>query len=163
MALPVCTDCAKRRLLCASCESKLSSGLINEYDVEASRALYGLLGDGADFRRAIPTEDFVAVIAKADDVGSVIGRGGDNIRVLSERLGRPVRVVGEDDFEEMVRALIAPARIKGVNEVFKPGGGRKIRVRVNAEDRKKLRMGVEDLRNLLSSLADAELDLTFDL
>ena len=92
MALPICPGCAKTSYLCAGCESKLSSGAINLYDVEVSRVLCGLLGDEADFAHAIDTQEQVIIVAK--DVGKV---RDPSVRVTMLLAGREVRLRVEDN------------------------------------------------------------------
>ena len=160
MALPICDRCARTTVLCASCESKLAAGKINVFDIEASRALAGILGDEADFTHAIDTEYQVIVVAK--DVGRIIGKGGANIRALSERLGKKVKVIGQDSLKEMAQALIAPARIVGINLVLRPGGGKAYRIRVEKADKNRLRMGIEDIRKLMNATSDCEVEIEYD-
>ncbi|MFH0862806.1 MAG: KH domain-containing protein [Candidatus Altiarchaeota archaeon] len=159
MALPICLKCARSNILCAACESKLASGAINVYDVETSRALAEMLADEADFAHAIDTEDQVMIVAK--DVGKVIGKGGANIRALSERIGKKVKVIGQDSLIEMATAIIAPARISGINTLLRPGGAKAYRIRVEIADRGRLRMGVEDIRRLINAASDCEVEIEF--
>jgi len=162
MDLPVCEVCAKSPILCSDCEKKLSDGVINEYDVEVSRVLYELFADDARLTRAIETQDYVVLLTKSEDVGSVIGEGGLNIQMISERLGRSVRVVGEGDFENMVKAFIAPARVKSINTVYRPRARKSVRVRIKRGDRGKLRNTLDDLGKLISSISDVDVELAFD-
>lgn len=155
-------SCAKGMVLCPSCEKNLSLGKINEYDVEVSRVLYGIFREEADFIHAIDTENHLVIVVKAEDVGEVIGKGGANLRILTERLGRTVKVIGRDSFKETVTALIAPARVTGVNEVLKPGGGKAVRVRINREDQNRLRMSLPDLQKLVSAVTDQEVQLSWE-
>lgn len=161
MALPICQACAGRILLCKDCEAKLAGGRINEYDVEVSRTLHSLLGADADFIRAIDTEGAVIVIAEADEVGGIIGRGGANLRELTKRIGKPARVIGRDDLNGTTKALIAPARVKEINHVYGQRGPM-IRVRVGREDRDRLRLPLEDMRKLISAVTETDVDITFD-
>jgi transcription antitermination factor NusA-like protein len=162
MALPVCKICAKNRVLCAACEGKLSEGRINEFDVEVSRILYELFGDETNFTRAVNTENYVVILTAADEVGRIIGKGGRNIRVISERLGKQVRVVGEGDFEEMVRAFVAPARVRSINTLYRPDGSTAVRIRVDKTDKNKLRISSGDLMKVISGITDKDIELTFD-
>ena len=162
MSLPVCTVCAKSGVLCPSCEAKLGEGRINEFDVEVSRILYELLGEEANFTRAIDTENYVVILTGSGDVGGLIGKGGGNIKEISKRLGKQVRVVGEGDFNEMVKAFIAPARVNGINTVYRPDGTMATRIRVDARGRGRLRVSPEDLRRLVSGMTDRHVELAFD-
>ena len=162
MALPICGTCAKGKVLCPSCEAKLAKRLISEFDVEVARVLYELFGDESDFTHAIDTESHIVIITKPQDVGKVIGKGGSNIRILSERLGKQVKIVGHDSFTEMVAAFVAPARVRGINTVYRPDGVKSFRIRIEREDKKRLRMGLEDMRKLISAVTDREVELAFD-
>lgn len=161
MSAPVCDACANSLYLCTECERLLADSAINEYDVEVARALAELTQGAVSFRRAIETQDYVIVIAGEDDVGGIIGRDGANIKALSSRIGRNVRVVGDGDFEELVKAFIAPARVKGINKVFDKGSQR-IRVHVDSRDRDRLRITQADLGRLIAGLAEGEVELLFD-
>jgi transcription antitermination factor NusA-like protein len=162
MALPICGPCAARRVLCASCERKLADGRLNIFEVEVSRVLYELLKDEADFTHAVDTDELIIIITRGEDVGKLIGRGGANLKVLSERLGKRVKVIGRDSFSDTVTALIAPARVRGINKVLRPGGGAAFRVRVEREDRDKLRLPLKDLQKLVCAATDMELEMAFD-
>jgi len=161
MALPICTPCAKRRLLCPACEAKLSTGEVSVYDIEVSRILYELFQDEADFTRAVDTETHLIVLAKSENVGGIIGKGGANLRRIQERAGKPVRVIGRDDYLETAKALIAPARVREINPVL-GSKNQKIRVHIEADDKGRLRLKPEDLRRLLAAVTEAEVDLVFD-
>jgi transcription antitermination factor NusA-like protein len=162
MPLPICARCAGSGVLCPACEAKLAAGGINEFDIEASRVLYEIFGEAADLTHAVEAEGVVILIAPAGEVGKIIGRGGENLRKVSDRLGRRVRVVGNDSLKELVTALAAPARIRGVNTVYLPGGGRSYRVRIDREDSKRLRMRLEDLGRLVSAASGQSVHLAFD-
>jgi len=162
MESPLCRMYAARQVLCADCERKLASGAISEYDVEVARALHELIGDEAGFIKAVDTEGKVIVVAKPAKMGRIIGLGGVNLRDLAERVGKPVKVVGQGDFNDTAATLVAPARINGINSVLKPGGGKAIRVRVNRQDKDILRMPFDDIRRLIAAAADCEVDVVFD-
>jgi transcription antitermination factor NusA-like protein len=162
MSLPICELCAKAPVLCSSCEKRLQEGVINEYDVEASRVFFELFKSKVDLVRAFNTEEYVIVIVKGDVVGDVIGRGGTNIKILKERLLKPVKVIGQDSLNEMATALAAPAKVENINVVVKPGGGTKVRVRIGKAEKCRLRMRPEDLQRIISAASDRDVELAFD-
>ncbi|MFH1055340.1 MAG: KH domain-containing protein [Candidatus Altiarchaeota archaeon] len=162
MPLPICAGCAKSRFLCKDCQTRLDTGIVNVLDVEASRVFHELFGIEGNLIKAVDTENQAIILVKSTDVGRVIGKGGANIKTLSERLKRHVKIVGDGSFKEMAEALLAPARVRGINEVFQPDGGKTIRVRIDSSDRDRLRMGLDDMRKLMSAATKERVELAFD-
>jgi len=162
MTLPICEICAKTGVLCPACEAKLEAGKITEVDVELSKQLFELSQGEIGFERAIETKNNVIILAKKEDVGRIIGKGGDNIRKLSQQLGRQVKVVGTGNIEDTIYDLIAPARVAGINTVYKPDGSTGQRVRIDPNDKEKLRIDLKDMERLVSSIARNPVEITFE-
>ena len=162
MTLPICAICAKTSVLCSACESKLQKGKISELDVELSKILYELGGEEIGFDRAIDAENFVVIITQKKDIGKIIGKSGANIRMLSNKLGKQVRVISRGDLKDTIYDFVAPARIIGINTVFKADGSTIQRVRINKKDKGKLRMSIDEIRKIISSLSDDEIEIAFE-
>ncbi|MCK4492248.1 MAG: KH domain-containing protein [Candidatus Altiarchaeales archaeon] len=161
MTLPICDICAKTGVLCSTCESKLQEGRISELDVKLSGLLYGLGKSEIGFERAIDTKNFIIVLTRKEDVGKIIGRGGDSIRFLSEKLEKQLRVIGTGDLEQTIYDFVAPARITSINTVYRLDGSTIKRVRIDKRDKKKLRMDLEEIKKLIASLADDNIEIIF--
>lgn len=161
MTLPICDICAKTGVLCSTCESKLQEGKISELDVKLSGLLYELGKSEIGFERAIDTKNFIIVLTKKEDVGKIIGRGGDNIRFLSEKLEKQLRVIGTGDLEDTIYDFVAPARITSINTVYRLDGSTIKRVRIDKKDKEKLRMDLEEIKKLIASLADDNIEIIF--
>jgi len=161
MALPICEICAKTGVLCSACESKLQNRKISETDVELSKILYELSQD-VGFDHAIDTENFIIVLTSKDQIGKFIGKSGDNIRLLSNKLGKQLRVIGRGSLEETIYDFVAPARILGINTVYRPDGSTIRRVRIRGKDKKKLRMSLDEIEKLIKSLTDDEIEILFE-
>jgi len=162
MAMPVCPKCAQGKYLCPRCQREFDQGRISEYDVEAARAMHGIFGPEADFKKAVDTPSHVIIVVKADDVGTVIGKGGGNIKRLAEALEKPIKIVGDGSVKEMAEAFIAPAKVNGINEVLEPNGVKKTRVHIAKADRPLLRMDLEALRKLISAVSDEKVEVLLD-
>ncbi len=162
MALPICNICAKTGVLCSSCESKLKEGRISELDVELSKILYKIGKGEIGFEKSLDTKDFVIILAKKEDIGKIIGKNGVNIRQLSSKLNKQVRVIGTGNLEDTIYDFVAPARILGINTVYRPDNTTIKRVRINKKDKKKLRMKIEEIQKLISSLTDSVIEISFD-
>jgi transcription antitermination factor NusA-like protein len=160
--LPICAICAKTGVLCSACEEKLKSGKISELDVELSKRMQTPGKEDIGFDRAIDTKNFVIILAKKDNVGKIIGKSGDNIKQLSKDLGKQVRVISTGNLQEMIHDFVSPAHVIGVNRVYKPDGSTVQRVKINKNDKKKLRMDVEEVENLIASVSDSNVEISFE-
>ena len=68
------------------------------------------------------TTIFYELEVARSDIGKIIGKGGDNIRHLSNTLGKQIRVIGAGNLEEIIYDFVAPARINSINMVYKTDG-----------------------------------------
>lgn len=160
--MPICNVCAKTGILCNVCEKKLAEGKITPLDVELSKILHEL-GDGEiEFTKAIETGDNVIILSPKESLGKIIGRSGATIRVISRRLGKQVRVVGSGDLHEMIYDFTSPAKVLGINKVYKPDGSVSQRIRISVRDKVKLRLSPEDITKLISSLSKDEIEIAFE-
>lgn len=162
MSLPICDICAKTGVLCSTCEEKLDEGEITDLDIELSKQLYELGEGEIGFEKAIDTENFILILTEKENVGKIIGKGGDNIRQLSNQLGKQIRVISTGDLEDTIYDFVAPARIKSINTVYRPDGSTSKRVRIDSRDEYKLRMSLDKIQELLQSLSDEEVDIVLD-
>ena len=162
MALPICDICAKSGVLCAACEEKKQKGKITELDVKISQLIYNLGEGEIGFDRAIEMDEFIIILTQKDNIGKIIGKAGANIRNLSNELGKQVRVISVGDLTDTIYDFVAPARIIGINTVYKPDATTIRRVRINGKDKSKLRMSLEDINKLVSSLSDDTVEITFE-
>ncbi len=89
-------------------------------------------------RDCIIDNDFNRIIflVNPDEIGQAIGPRGSHIQRLRGILNRNIEIVGySDDLEEQVRYALAPARVREVRVVNRPGGKRTVYVSVEPEDR----------------------------
>jgi transcription antitermination factor NusA-like protein len=162
MEIPICTICAKTGILCTACESRLEKGQISETDVELAKILYEVGLEDVGFERAIDTGDFIIILTKKESIGKIIGKGGDNIRMLSKRLGKKVRAIGTENLQSTIYDFVAPAQITSINKVYMPDGTTLRRIKINRNDKKKLRMDLKEIERLISSLSPDRIEMSFD-
>jgi|GEM_PF-5412985 len=160
--LPICGPCSKRAILCPECQKLYDDGAIGVLDIEVSRIVAEIVEDDVDIMHAVATRDRVIIVAAEEHIGAIIGESGSSIREISARLGKKAKVIGAGDFEKLARALIAPVRVKSINTVRLPGGGKSLRVRVNRSDISDLRMDPCDLDKVISSVTEIPVQLIFD-
>jgi len=162
MSVPICAICAKTGVLCNACEAKLAMGQITEMDVELAKIFYESEMEDTGFERAIDTGEYVIILAKKENIGKIIGKGGDNIHMIAKKLGKRVRAIGTENLQDTLRDFVAPAHINSVNKVYRPDGTRVTRIRINKNDKKRLRMDIKEIERLVCSLTTDKIEISFD-
>jgi len=130
--------------------------------VELAKILYEVGLEDVGFERAIDTGDFIIILTKKESIGKIIGKGGDNIRMLSKRLGKKVRAIGTENLQSTIYDFVAPAQITSINKVYMPDGTTLRRIKINRNDKKKLRMDLKEIERLISSLSPDRIEMSFD-
>lgn len=163
MVLPVCDVCLKSGMLCQGCENKLKSGEITQIDLDIAKLLYKV-GDGKiGFKKTIEIGDVVIIVTEKDQVGKLIGKGGKIVRAISKKIGKKVRVVGENsDLKSVSTDILAPARISGINIVYGKDGKEKYKIRVMKEDARRIPAKLSLLNDIIQKLTNEETIIVVD-
>ena len=163
MVLPICDVCLKSGILCQGCEHKLKGGEITQLDVDIAKLLFKV-GDGKiGFKKTVEIGDVVIILTDHDQVGKLIGRSGKIVKAISKKIGKKVRVVGEDsNLRSVATDILAPARISGINIVYGTDGGEKYKIRVMREDSRKLPARLDVLNNVIEKLTDKDTIIVLD-
>jgi sorbitol-specific phosphotransferase system component IIBC len=149
----------KSGVLCPRCESLVRSGAVTELDVEVMRVL--LKAESApDFRflrdseyvRSVKLSNIMVVQLDAPntDSKSLLKLA----KYLESELGSRVRIVNSKSAstKELVRSIIQPARVLGVNTLWLPDGTMEYVVRIPKSDLRYLPAPQEEVENLLSAM-----------
>lgn len=161
MSLPICDICATSGVLCGACEKKLTDGKVSGIEVELSKILVKI-DDELNFESAIELGGNVVILAKKENIGKLIGKNGATIKQISSSIGKQIRVIGTGDLKDTIHDFIAPARVKSINKVYQPAGKIIQRVRIDKRDENKLRMSIEDMNKLISSLTDDDIEISIE-
>ncbi|AIF70204.1 transcription elongation factor NusA [Palaeococcus pacificus DY20341] len=159
MKAPICEVCLKTDdILCPGDEKKLQDGVISELDVKVARFLYKLLGDAdVEFKKAVEAGDLIVIIVGEGQVALVIGKGGKNVKLLMRELGKRVRIIEDTkDVKKLATDLLIPARLFGVNIVYKPDGGQYYKILVPRTDKQRLPASPEVLEKIISQIIGKE-------
>jgi len=159
LRIPLDQLCVKSGVLCPRCESLVRSGAVTELDVEVMRVL--LKAESApDFRflrdseyvRSVKLSNIVVVQLDAPntDSKSLLKLA----KYLESELGSRVRIVNSKSAstKELVRSIIQPARVLGVNTLWLPDGTMEYVVRIPKSDLRYLPAPQEEVENLLSAM-----------
>ncbi|MFQ6136590.1 MAG: transcription elongation factor NusA [Candidatus Hydrothermarchaeales archaeon] len=168
MEVAICEICLKRGILCPGCEKRLKNGEITQLDVEIAKLLHSLTSTFRGLRnlrlkRSIGAGEMVILVTDPRDVGALIGKGGKIAKILSERLDKKVRVVGDSkDNLVIARDLISPARVLGVNVLYPPNGKERYKVRVSKKEASRLPSDDSTLEKILGELTGKDIIISLE-
>ncbi|MFC2174321.1 transcription elongation factor NusA [archaeon] len=153
---PLCEECVKSGNLCEECVDKQQKGELGELDIQLARLLQKLEGRdlvrGANFERVFDVEGLILITTRGK-VGPLVGKGGRVIRLLSKEFNKKVRIVSVLDEKTALRDLVAPARIQGINIVYK-ADGEQTKAIIAREDKYKLIAPLETLQKAANMLSE---------
>lgn len=166
MKLPICSQDAEKGRLCKECKQKLQEGEINELDIELSKILYKLnqkniISDEVGLVKTKKLEEDLVLALVEGDPSTLIGKGGRIIRMISDQLGKKVRVVKKGSVIQIANDLITPARAWGINKLYRENGETENYITVPREDRNQINMDLEKAEKALNRLAEGEYGLKF--
>ena len=158
--LPICNFDAKTGMLCANCESRLRRGEISKADVEASKAVVGLVDRIPELGRVTLKRAFEVggtYVLEFEQQDLVPIRSNPSVYAeLETVLKGKAWVVGAGGSDrKFLEDIFFPARVLTVNTVWLPDGGKKTKVIVPARrserrigDFDKLREAVRQARGI---------------
>jgi len=167
MKAPICNVCLKSDVLCSGCEEKLENGDITETDVKVSRILQDLSKDHASLRdseiiKIFDMENVIVVITGEGDGAKVVGRSGEIVKKIADRVDKSIRVVEKAPEDiETIKGLLSPAEVESVNTVFSPEGQSK-KIVVSDEYNGKINLSVEEFEEIIDEVTGERYQLSFE-
>ncbi len=167
MKAPICNVCLKSDVLCSACQEKLDEGEITETDIKISRILqelsneYGSLRD-SEIKRVFDMENVVVIATAEGDGAKVVGRKGEIVKEIAERVDKSIRVVEKtgDDID-VIEGLLSPAEVESINTVFKPGGESK-KVVVDESFDGKINLSKQEFEDIIEEISGTGYELSFE-
>ncbi len=167
MKAPICNVCLKSDQLCSGCEEKLDEAEIDEIDIKISRILqdlstdYGSLKD-SEIKKVFDMENVVAVITAEGDGAKVVGRNGEIVKELADRIEKSIRVVeaAESDME-VIKGLLSPAEVESINTVFKPDGEHQ-KIVVDESYEGKINLSTDEFEKIINWVTGTDYELSFE-
>lgn len=163
MKAPVCEQCAGSGLLCPACTKKIEQHEISKTDIDIARVLYKIEKKSVvmdfELKKSVQLDGFILVLA-AGNIAPLIGKGGRIVRLISEEIGKKVRIVAEGDFKDMIQDLVFPARVHGVN-ILHSQEGEEYKVFLSYKDKSKLVLDDDALQKAMNYLAKSRVDIKY--
>ena len=119
MKAVLCESCVRSENFCSKCLEKIEKKEVSDFDIKVIHLLYKysekyFLKD-IEFVKSFDFSNFAVIMIKGN-VGSLIGKSGRVVHLLSSELGKTVRVIEKtDDFKKMVQDISGRAKIVSVN------------------------------------------------
>ncbi len=169
MKSPLCSICLKNYpLICGNCQEKISEGEVSEVDVKVARVLVNLEDlfpsiKDVTFKRVIETNGLIIVLVDKGDVRRILGSSRRILRELEKELNTKVRIVEESrNPQNILRDLIRPVRILGVNTIWLPDNSFEKKVRISARERENIPLTLQQLENAIYELTGERIRIAFD-
>jgi transcription antitermination factor NusA-like protein len=166
---PLCEICLKNYpLICGNCQAKIDEGEITEIGVKVARALTDLEDlfpsiKNVTFKRVVQIDGVIIVLVAKGDVRRILGSSRRVLRQLEEELKAQVRIVEESrNPQDILRDLIRPVRILGVNTIWLPDNSFERIVRISERERERIPLTLKQLQNAIYEMTDERIRIVFD-
>ncbi len=164
--LPACETCIKSKFLCASCEEKMKSGQISEFDLDIANTLLEL----ETKYPALESVSLYQTIDFGDAVILVVGNS-DKIRFSDEiqnelkkkyDLSYLIFIEKTNKLRPIIESLILSAKLISLNEIFLPTGETEYKAIIDKSDKEKILFTAEELEELIGELTGEIIRVKFN-
>ena len=169
MKSPLCEICLKNYpLICGNCQEKIDEGEITEIGVKVARVLTNLEDlfpsiKNVTFKRVVEIDGVIIVIVAKGDVRRILGSSRRVLRQLEEELKAQVRIVEESrNPQDILRDLIRPVRILGVNTIWLPDNSFERIVRISERERDRIPLSLAQLESAIYEMTNERIRIVFD-
>ena len=158
--LPACLTCVNSEFLCSSCQEKLDSGEITEFEIDLAKELlqleeeeseeFGFLKD-VSFLKAIDYEDvIILVVGKRDKLR--ITPDLLNLIKISYEIEKIILIEKTKNPRAVVDNLISPSKSISLNEIFLATGDIEYKAVIPKEEKDNYLFTKEELEDLIFEL-----------
>ena len=169
MKTPLCTICLKNYpLICDNCQEKLNEGEITELSVKVARILvnneekFPALKD-VTFKRVFQSNGLIVILVGQGDGRRIFGPSRKVLRILEEELTAKVRIVEESrNPQHILRDLIRPVRILGINTIWLPDNSFERKIRISSREQSRIPINLEQLETVIYELTGEHIRIAWD-
>lgn len=164
MKIPLDQLCVRSGVLCPRCEMLVRSGAVTELDLEVMKSL--LKAEAAPDYKFLRDTEYVksvnlgGMLVVQLNIPPTIADYRSLLKLakyLENQFKTRVRIIDtkNTNTKDLVRSVIQPARVLGVNTLWLPDGSMEYVVRIPRSDLKHLPASQEDVEYLLSQIVGA--------
>lgn len=163
MYVEICEDCLKNDILCEKCDEKLKNGDISELEISILRILEQSEDEELKFIKAIGEGNLVVIVTMGSDMGKIIGKGGKNVKLISQELNKRIRIINNKvNFEKLISDVLDPVKILGVSKVFGKNDAEKYKVRIPKSEEWKLPENIDIINNIIKELSNEDFEIVIE-
>lgn len=158
--LPACLTCVNSGFLCNSCQKRLDTGQLTEFELDLAKDLveleeneheqFGFLKD-ISFYKAIDYEDVVIIEVGNKDKLKFTQELMDWIRE-SYKIDKIILIEKTNKPRSVVESLIAPSKLVSLNEIFLATGDIEFKAVIRNSDRNNILFTSNELEELIYEL-----------
>ena len=167
MRTPICSFDAMNGILCTQCEAKLGSGQLTRADVEASMKLVQLSQKIPQIEKFTLNScqesngNYILYLSTMDIM--TIRQSRDLYRILQgEFPGKIWLIEVECDDKKFIEDMFFPIKILAINQVWKPGTGKKTKVIVSGRRTPRFPIDVDKVIAISMDIRKIELVVEFE-
>ena len=166
--LPACKTCVSSGFLCTSCQEKLDTGVLTQFELDLAKDLlvleeeekFGFLKN-ISFYKAIDFEDVVIlVVGKKDKIKTT----QKLIKWVKEtyEVDELILIEQTKNPRAALESLIAPSKLISLNEIFLATGDIEFKGVLSKEDQKAILFTKEELEQLILELTGNTIRIEFE-
>lgn len=158
--LPACLTCVNSGFLCNSCQKRLDTGQLTDFELDLAKDLveleeneheqFGFLKD-VSFYKAIDYEDVVILEVGNNDKLKFTKELMDWIRE-SYKIDKIILIEKTNKPRSVVESLIAPSKLVSLNEIFLATGDIEFKAVIRNSDRNNILFTSNELEELIYEL-----------
>ncbi|RLI96922.1 MAG: hypothetical protein DRO96_01960 [Candidatus Aenigmatarchaeota archaeon] len=164
--MKICQICLESNTLCEQCKEKLRKGIINQEEVDVSRAIHSLAKANPELKDV--EIDYVAdvgkllVFAPPEHAKKLIGPGGRNVKALNDKIGRFVRIVPRPRSDKyLIKELLGNVPLMGIDVLYTESG-QVFQVRVSKDHASRIRIKPKKFEEIMKKLTGKTVELVFE-
>ena len=166
--LPACKTCVSSGFLCTSCQEKLDTGVLTQFELDLAKDLLAL--EEEDKFGFLKNVSFFKAIDFEDVVIFVVGKK-DKIKITQKLISwiKETYEVDEIIFIEQnkkpratLESLIAPSKLISLNEIFLATGDIEFKGVLSKNDQSTLLFTKEELEELILELTGKTIRIEFE-
>ena len=167
-SLPACKTCVNSGFLCASCQEKLDTGVLSQFELDLAKDLLVLEEDekfgflkNISFFKAIDFEDVVIfVVGKKDKIK--ITQNLINWIKETYEVDELILIEQTQNLRAALESLIAPSKLISLNEIFLATGDIEFKGVLSKKDKDTILFTKEELEELILELAGKTIRIEFE-
>ena len=166
--LPACKTCVSSGFLCTSCQEKLDTGVLTQFELDLAKDLlvleeeekFGFLKN-ISFYKAIDFEDVVILVVGKKDKIKTTQKLINWVKETYE-VDELILIEQTKNPRAALESLIAPSKLISLNEIFLATGDIEFKGVLSKEDQEVILFTKEELEELILELTDNTIRIDYE-